>query len=174
MSTPPITLQAWDTLTEAQRSQVAAIRIEAAQHEFSGSIEGAIASCSAQPGPDVCGVAIVQAGLPVGFMVLKRGTAGPDWLPPAAAVISGLQLDISVQGQGLGPQALRALPAWLLARWPTLERIVLRVDDHNRAGIRAYEKAGWQEYGARLQGRVGLERSMNRWLQTEPATGQTA
>jgi RimJ/RimL family protein N-acetyltransferase len=38
--------------------------------------------------------------------------------------------------------------------------LVLRVDDGNRAAIRAYEKADWIETGERRIGRVGLERTM--------------
>ena len=39
--------------------------------------------------------------------------------------------------------------------------MMLRVDDGNVAGIRAYEKAGWVETGERRLGRVGLERTMS-------------
>lgn len=173
MDAPLLVLQAWDALSELQRAEVAAIRIDDAQLEFAGSIERAMASCTSQAGPNVCGVAILLAGRVLGFMVLKRAEAGPDWLPPGAAVIAGLRLDVAVQGQGLGQRALQALPAWLASRWPTLERIVLRVDEGNTAGIRAYEKAGWREEGPRRQGRVGMERSMTRWLLPQPATEQT-
>ena len=39
-------------------------------------------------------------------------------------------------------------------------RLLLRVDEGNAAGIRAYEKAGWREEGERRVGRVGVERTM--------------
>jgi RimJ/RimL family protein N-acetyltransferase len=37
---------------------------------------------------------------------------------------------------------------------------MLRVDEGNVAGIRAYEKAGWREVGERRVGRVGVERTL--------------
>ena len=39
--------------------------------------------------------------------------------------------------------------------------LVLRVDDANAAGIRAYEKPGWVVTGKQRVGRISLERTMS-------------
>jgi RimJ/RimL family protein N-acetyltransferase len=78
-----------------------------------------------------------------------------------AAVVAGLRVDIRHQGRGVGSSALTALARWVALHWPQTARLMLRVDDDNAAGIRAYEKAGWIETGERRTGRVGLERTMS-------------
>lgn len=169
-----ITLKAWDELSETQQSHVADIRISNTQVEYAGTVARAITACRDQAGPDLCGVTLLLGEHPVGFMVVRRAAALPTWAPADAAVVGGLRLDIDYQGMGLGQKALGALPGWLLRRWPGIERIVLRVDDDNAAGIRAYEKAGWVETGPRSQGRIGIERTLERWLVPLPTTEQTA
>lgn len=159
-----ITLKAWDELTDTQRVQVADLRITNAQVEFSGTVARAITVCSEQAGPHVVGIALLLGERPVGFLILKRADATPDWVPAGAALLGGMQLDIDYQGQGLGQAALLVLPAWLAQRWPHVRAIVLQVDEGNVAGIRAYEKAGWTEYGERVQGRIGGVRRMARAL----------
>jgi RimJ/RimL family protein N-acetyltransferase len=53
-----------------------------------------------------------------------------------------LRIDGRHQGRGIGSAAL-AEPARRVERhWPEASRLVLRVDEGNGAGIRAYEKAG--------------------------------
>jgi RimJ/RimL family protein N-acetyltransferase len=163
-----VVLAAFDELTVAQQEAIGSIRITDAQVEFSGTVARALTLCREQSGTDLCGVALLQDQRPIGFMVVRRRATLPAWAPSGAAVVGGLQVDVAYQGQGLGLDALCQLPDWLRARWPEIERIVLRVDDSNHAGIRAYEKAGWQESGPRTHGRVGLERTMVRWLVEQP------
>jgi RimJ/RimL family protein N-acetyltransferase len=157
-------LKPWSQLTGQQQAQVAHIRILPEQVQFSGGTERAIEVSRSQDGPLVCGVAVLLADRPVGLLVLKRGTAAPDWVPAGAVLISAFRLDIAQQGQGLGGAVLQAMADWVGGYWDGTERIVLSVDDHNPAGIRAYERAGWQDDGPRYQGRVGIERRMTRWL----------
>ena len=61
---------------------------------------------------------------------------------------------------------MRALPAWVAGHWPDCGALVLRVDEGNTAAIRAYEKAGWTEFGEQRVGRVGVERTLRLALPT--------
>ena len=75
-------------------------------------------------------------------------------------VVSGLRIALQHQGRGVGSLALGEMARWVRSHWPASALLMLRVDDGNAAGIRAYEKAGWIETGERRIGRVGLERTM--------------
>jgi len=155
-----ITVVAWQQLTPAERDAVASLEISAAQVEFAGSLAKSIASCASARPEEVAGLAIRADDGVVGWVVLKRGASAPDWVEPGAVVVSGLRIALQHQGRGIGSLALGELARWVALHWPESLLLVLRVDDGNAAGIRAYEKAGWIEIGERRTGRVGLERTM--------------
>ena len=156
-----VTVVAWPHLTAAERGAVAALQISAAQLEFAGPVARSVAACEAGDPADVAGLAIRADDDIVGWVVLKRGAAAPDWVGADAAVVSGLRIDARHQGRGFGGAALAALAEWVARHWPQAALLTLRVDDGNAAGIRAYEKAGWVEAGERRVGRVGVERTMS-------------
>ena len=147
-------------LTAAEREAVLALRISAEQLEFAGPVAKSVVACEAGDPAEVAGLAIRVAGDSVGWVALKRGASAPDWVEGGAVAVSGLRIDSRHQGRGIGTIALDALACWVAGHWPESSRLVLRVDDGNGAGIRAYEKAGWAEIGERRFGRVGLERTM--------------
>jgi RimJ/RimL family protein N-acetyltransferase len=163
-TTMPVDLADWRALAPAEREAVLCIEIDADQVEFAGPIARSVAACDAGDPAEVAGLAIRVDGQPVGWVLLKRGAAAPDWVAAGDVVISGLRIDRRQQGRGLGALALAALAGWVARHWPQAARLVLRVDEGNVAGIRAYEKAGWREVGERRTGRVGVERTMARAL----------
>jgi RimJ/RimL family protein N-acetyltransferase len=150
----------WGTLAPAEREAVARLQISVDQVEFAGPVARSVAACEAGDPAKVAGLAIRADGRIVGWVLLKRGASAPDWVPNDAAVVSGLRIDLREQGRGIGALALAELAGWVARRWPRAARLVLRVDEGNVAGIRAYEKAGWREVGERRVGRVGVERTM--------------
>ncbi len=157
---PRVHLVDWRALTAAERDAVLGLEISAAQLEFAGAVGKSVASCEAATPAEVAGLAVRADDRIVGWVVLKRGAAAPAWVAADAAVVSGLRIDARHQGRGLGGAALAGLAAWVARHWPRTALLALRVDDDNAAGIRAYEKAGWVETGARHVGRVGVERTM--------------
>lgn len=159
-----VELADWRTLAPTEREAVLRIEIDADQVEFAGTIARSIAACEAGDPAAVAGLAIRVDGEAVGWVLLKRGASAPDWVGAGDVVISGLRIDRRQQGRGLGALALAALAAWVARHWPKAGHLVLRVDEGNIAGIRAYEKAGWREVGERRVGRVGVERTMARAL----------
>ena len=159
---PFVTLHPWPSLSPIERDDVRGLQISAGQLEFAGTIARSVAACETGDPDEVAGLAIRAGGDVVGWVLLKRGASAPDWVGAGEVVISGLRIDERHQGRGLGGLALAELARWVAGRWPDVSRMVLRVDDGNAAGIRAYEKAGWRETGERRLGRVGLERTMTR------------
>lgn len=157
---PLVTLVEWRALDAAGRDAARQLQIDAAQVEFAGTMARSIAACEAGDPTQVAGLAIRAGEEIVGWVLLKRDGAAPDWADDGAAVVSGLRIAAAHQGRGFGASALAALARWVEAHWAMAPRLMLRVDDGNAAGIRAYEKAGWVEVGARRIGRVGVERTM--------------
>ena len=168
MSMPAPALLRWQQLSGGERDAVLALQIAPAQVEFAGTTARSVAACEAGEPRTVAGLAVRVDGDIVGWLLLKRDSAAPDWVAPGTAVVSGLRIDLRHQGRGLGTAALAQLPHWLAAHWPDIGALALRVDDGNAVGIRAYEKAGWVEVGERRIGRVGVERTMA--LALSPAT----
>ena len=159
-TTPRVDLIRTHALSATEREAVLELGISAEQLEFAGAIAKSIAACEAGDPAEVAGLAIRVANDIVGWVALKRGASAPDWIEGGAVVVSGLRIDGRHQGRGIGSLALAELARWVARHWPESSRLVLRVDDGNHAGIRAYEKAGWVETGERRIGRVGLERTM--------------
>jgi len=160
MAAMRVELADWGMLAPAERQAVTRLEISAAQVEFAGPVARSVAACEAGDPAEVAGLAIRADGRIVGWVLLKRGASAPDWVPDDAAVVSGLRIDQREQGRGIGALALPQLAGWAARRWPQAARLVLRVDEGNVAGIRAYEKAGWCEVGERRVGRVDVERTM--------------
>ena len=150
----------WRALTAAERDAVASLEISAEQVEFAGTVARSIAACEAGDAAEVAGLAIRADGEIVGWVLLKRGESAPAWVEADAVAVGGLRIDRRQQGRGLGATAVAALTPWVAQHWPHATRLMLRVDDGNVAGIRAYEKAGWREVGERRVGRVGVERTL--------------
>jgi RimJ/RimL family protein N-acetyltransferase len=151
----------WHALAPPDRDAVLALQISATQTEFAGPVARSVAACEAGNPAEVAGLAIRVGDEVVGWVVLKRGASAPEWVAAGAAVVSGLRVDLRHQGRGIGAAALDAMAHWVAHHWTQTSMMMLRVDDGNAAGIRAYEKAGWVETGERRIGRVGLERTMS-------------
>ena len=143
--------------------------ISAQQSEYAGTIDRAIAHCQANTDDDVAGLAIETQAHIVGFLLLKRRSKNPDWASPTAATITAMRIDQARQGEGLGAAALQLLPSWVVQNWPEVQSLTLSVDEDNTAGIRAYTKAGFQDHGVRVQGRIGWENYMSKAVASRQA-----
>ncbi len=154
-------LIAWPDLTETQRQGVRSIEIPDEQLDYAGTTAEAIELAEADTVQDLIGLAIVHESKVVGFLLLRRRSAAPDWAPADAAVMTALRVNFAHQSLGHGRRALELLPSWVRDNWPTTNLLTLAVDDDNAAAIRAYHRAGWVDDGRRYQGRVGAERRMN-------------
>ncbi|MDG5974451.1 GNAT family acetyltransferase [Hydrogenophaga taeniospiralis CCUG 15921] len=158
MTTTPLQLTRWQALTSEQQQSVLALHISQEQIEFAGTMAQAVAVGEGASPDDVAGLAVLQAGAPVGFVVLCRGSRLPEWAPAGAVALRAMRIDSREQGKGHGRRALALVEAWLAEHWPTCSLLALCVDDHNLAARRAYEAAGFTEYMEPKLGRIGLVR----------------
>ena len=157
-----IALIRWQDLKPSEQASVLKLDVSAQQVEFAGTVELAVAACEADKNNDVAGIAIKDDEGIIGFLVLKRRSKLPKWSNPSAAVISAMRIDQGHQGKGLGSISLLALTEWVAINWPESSSLALSVDEENTAGIRAYAKAGFQDHGVRVQGRIGWVRYMSK------------
>jgi len=87
------------------------------------------------------------SGTPLGHVRLTRR-------PPTAdtATIS-LVVDLAARGRGIGPAILRAATAWARTR-AGLDAILALIRPDNIPSLRAFERAGYQYVGVRVEGDV--------------------
>lgn len=158
MTPTRLQLQRWQSLTSEQRQRVLALHIPPEQIEFAGTMAQAVAVGEGASPDDVAGLAVLQAEVPVGFVVLCRGYRLPAWAPTGAVALRAMRIDSREQGKGHGKAALDLVETWLSEHWPAGPLLALCVDDENLAARRAYEVAGFTEYTEPKAGRIGLVR----------------
>ncbi|MBT2532810.1 GNAT family N-acetyltransferase [Arthrobacter sp. ISL-48] len=111
---------------------------------------------------------IEAGGEAVGVLTLQSGAARLAGWPDdeSAWLLRGFLIDRRQQGKGLGPLAAAAAvdaAAKLTARHAGGEAgVVLSVNERNPAGLSAYRRAGFADYGAYLGGSSGPQRTMFR------------
>ena len=157
-----VSIDAWPAMSRADQDRIRRLAIAPRQVEFAGSTANAVAACDDGDPKQVVGLALRVDGAIVGFVVVKRRDAAPDWASRETAVLSGLRIDAEHQGRGIGSAALPAIADWVREHWTSSTALALTVDEENVAAIRAYAKAGWSEVGERFEGRIGGVLTMSR------------
>ena len=119
---------------------------------------------------------VIEAdGEAVGVLTLQSAAAGLAGWPDddSAWLLRGFLIDRRQQGKGLGPQAAAAAvetAAKLTARNGSGEAgVVLSVNDRNAAGLSAYRRAGFVDFGAYTGGSSGPQRTMFRGFRAQKA-----
>ena len=158
MTPSRLQLQRWPALTSEQQQSVLALHIPPEQIEFAGTMAQAVAVGEGASPDEVAGLAVLQAEVPVGFVVLCRGSRLPEWAPTGVVALRAMRIDSREQGKGHGKHALALVEAWLGEHWAVCPLLALCVDDQNLAARRAYEVAGFTEYTEPKAGRIGLVR----------------
>ncbi len=157
-----VSLQRWQSLSEAEQAAVLDLNVTEQQVEFAGTVARSVQACVGDAVNDVAGLAVVHEHRIVGFFLLKRGASAPAWGGPKAAVVSAMRIDVSQQGKGMGAAALRLLPTWIAEHWPESTELALSVDEGNQSARRAYARAGFVDLGKRDEGRIGWVRYMSK------------
>lgn len=157
-----VSLQRWQTLSEAEQAAVLDLNVTQQQVEFAGTVVQSVQACLEDQVNEIAGLAVVHEHRIVGFFLLKRGASAPVWGGPKAAVVSAMRIDVSQQGKGMGSAALRLLPSWVAENWPGSAALTLSVDEENHSARRAYASAGFMDLGKREQGRIGWVRYMSK------------
>jgi ribosomal protein S18 acetylase RimI-like enzyme len=157
-----VVLMPWQDLSPADQAAVLQLSVAEHQVEFAGAVEQAVAGCKADNAGNVVGLAVRANEQIVGFLVLKRGAAAPEWASPSAATVTAMRIGRDHQSKGLGSAALLALSNWITSKWPECESLSLSVDEGNAVGIRAYRRAGFHDQGTLVPGRIGYVRYMSK------------
>jgi RimJ/RimL family protein N-acetyltransferase len=128
------------------RHQVLALRPLPEQAAFSGvaaqTLPRAERHAHHQP------IAILRDGEPVGFFVLDTGPEVRQYLAaPGVVGVRAFFIDRRHQRQGIGTQALTALPTYLRHHHPAAEAVALTVNTKNPWAIHVYRKAGFRDTG---------------------------
>lgn len=111
---------------------------------------------------------IDSKGAAVGILTLQAGAGTLAGWPDdeSAWLLRGFLIDRRLQGRGLGQLAAAAAvaaAAKLTAKHAGGEAgVVLSVNEGNRAGLAAYQKAGFVDHGQYLGGSAGPQRIMFR------------
>jgi ribosomal protein S18 acetylase RimI-like enzyme len=164
----PLQLQAWQSLGIEQRQRLLALHIPPEQVEFAGTTAQAVAVCEGASADEVAGLALLDADVPIGFVLLVRGAQLPDWAPHGGAALRAMRIDHREQGKGHGKAALALVAGWLCEHWPSCRTLALSVDDGNAAARRTYQAAGFTEYAEPRAGRIGLVRYLSKAIELAP------
>jgi RimJ/RimL family protein N-acetyltransferase len=163
MEAPEITLA---PVTDGLRAAVMALAPRPEQTPFSGVASQTLPDAERTPGRQP--VAILERGLPVGFMILDRRGGAPA--RTGDLLLRAFFVDATCQGRGIGTRALRALPAYARAYDPDANRIVLTVNIVNPGAQAVYERAGFADTGELYHGgSLGPQRVLALALVDQPS-----
>jgi ribosomal protein S18 acetylase RimI-like enzyme len=135
-------------LTADLRAGVLAIEVLPEQVRFGGVPAASMPAADREMARE--SVVILRDGVPVGYFQLDtRSVPGA----PAGKDVIGLRalvIDQGAQGQGVGRAAMRALPAYVRARFPERRIVTLTVNVDNPAAIALYASTGFVDAGRGL------------------------
>ena len=136
-----------------------AYQLTGEQAEFSRPpsdwLSGNIAFSAAQ-----LAVTILRGDEPIGFFVLDSGAGRDEYSAnPHAVLLRSMSLNPRHQGNGYARTALvpATLDALIRAHLPACDEIVHGVHHANRAAIRLYQRAGFDDTGRTYDGLKGLQ-----------------
>ena len=151
------------------REAVLQLRVHPAQFDFVGTIADAMAD--ADRCPDSEPMAIMHAGVPIGFYRIEpnaRSITGRDF----GATALGLRMffiDADWQNRGFGSRAMTALLADLTRSHPAARLLVLTVHCGNHAALALYRRHGFEDDGELYHGgRAGSQYLLQRHLTGQP------
>lgn len=113
------------------------------QEVFSGRADQTLPL--AERHPDRHPYALVEDGVPVGFLVLDRTPSDAD--PSADLLLRGFFVDAAAQGRGVATRMLALLPDVLRDDFPAARSVVLTVNVRNPVARRVYVRGGFTDAG---------------------------
>ncbi len=121
------------------------------QEKFSGTVADAFATVDAMV--DFHAIRLEQTI--VGFFKIDRGYAERHhFAAPDELGLRAFLIDLSHQGKGIATAAVRALPPYLQARYPTTRSVVLTVNMSNPAAKSCYRNGGFQDTSEIYEGGI--------------------
>lgn len=96
----------------------------------------------------------------VGFFVLRQAPALPVWGLQGAMTLHNFRIGRKFQRRGFGAPMVGKAAQWAAKNQPGVLRLMLSVNDENKAAAALYQRCGFRPTGARIDGRVGPETIM--------------
>jgi RimJ/RimL family protein N-acetyltransferase len=141
-----------------ERDIVSGITMDPGQEGYAGgSIDQVFAGIESSP--EGCHpFALLDAGTPVGFFVLREGASLASWVKKGCISLNNLRIDHQVQGQGHGKLALRLAAQWIRTNRPTVTHVMASVNVKNALAMRFNLASGFVPTGAIVEGRLGPQK----------------
>ncbi|TCP29713.1 acetyltransferase (GNAT) family protein [Scopulibacillus darangshiensis] len=103
-------------------------------------------------------VVILANRVPVGFFVLQSGERVSEYTDnPNALLLIAFSINHNEQGKGYAKSALQQVPALVKRYFPTVNEVVLAVNEKNIPAQKLYEKCGFIDEGRRKMGNIGWQ-----------------
>lgn len=137
--------------SETHRANLEQLNLPAEQEEFTDLPVNLLPKVLDDP--DRLAVTLLNRGQPAGLFILSVGQHRDRYLTapdPDGVALGGLSVDISQQGQGIGPRAMNLLPDFVPQHFPSAKHVLLVVNQRNPRAKRVYEKSGFQVTGERM------------------------
>ncbi|WP_226683026.1 GNAT family N-acetyltransferase [Sutcliffiella horikoshii] len=101
-------------------------------------------------------IVILEKGQPAGFFVLYQGAELPSYTDnPNAMLLRAYSVAVPFQGKGIAGTSLELLTDYVEGNFPHVDEVVLAVNVRNEAAQRVYLRAGFEDSGKRVMGRMG-------------------
>lgn len=138
-----------------ERDIVSGITMDPGQEGYAGgNIEQVFAHI--ERSPEGCHpFVLLEAGTPVGFLMLREGAALANWVTKGCVSLNNLRVDQQLQGQGHGKSAVRLAAQWIRDNRPDVTHVMASVNVKNALAMRFNLACGFVPTGAIVEGRLG-------------------
>lgn len=124
------------------------------QLTFTSHPKDALLACEKDKGRHP--IVILEKGQPAGFLVLYQGEELPSYTDnPNAILLRAYSVAVPFQGKGIAGKSLELLTDYVEGNFPHVDEVVLAVNVRNQAAQRVYLRAGFEDSGRRVIGRMG-------------------
>lgn len=129
-------------------------KLTESQLEFTSHPKDALLACETDQGRSP--IVILEKGQIAGFFVLYQGEELSGYTNnPNAILLRAYSVAVPFQGKGIARSSLELLPNFVLKNFPRVNEIVLAVNLRNEAAQRVYKRAGFEDSGRKVMGRMG-------------------
>lgn len=107
-------------------------------------------------------IIITEDDLVAGFFVLDTGEDKFHYTDIEESILlRGYSIHPEYQGRGIAQNSMKLLHTFAVKYFPDIKRVVLGVNEANKAAQAVYEKSGFIDEGRRFNGRSGIQIAMS-------------
>ena len=107
-------------------------------------------------------IIITEDGQVAGFFVLDTGEEKFHYTDIVVSILlRGYSIHPDYQGRGIAQKSMKLLRVFVAKHFPDVNRVVLGVNEANKAAQAVYAKSGFIDEGRRFNGRSGMQIAMS-------------